>query len=171
MRPARYVIGTIEVEADRYANWAGGFDDINSGIALASSGGIPVVGVTQGSRISAVQMEHVWVEAALDYQPSRGARNIEPDSWVAMDPSFKQYEFLEGLDPIEIAGLDAEQLADDFVASGTVNEDESWVTGFDSQILEDAQQQLQDSLQQFIEDNLNDPTVGDVIGGRKVIVQ
>jgi len=169
--PARYIIGTIEVEAGRFANWAGGFDDIDSAIALASSGGIPVVGLLSGRQTTAVQMEHVWVEAAIDYEPSRGARHIEPDSWVAIDPSFKQYQFLEGLDPIEIAGLDPEQLAEDFVASGTVNEDESWVTGFDPQILEDAQNDMQTALEQFIEDNLADPTVGDVIGGRKAIVQ
>jgi len=28
-----------------------------------------------------VQMEHVWVEAALDYIPSQGAVNRTPDSW------------------------------------------------------------------------------------------
>jgi len=169
--PARYAIGTLQMDAERFRNWSGGFDDINSAITMASAGGIPVVGITTGSSIRAVQMEHVWVEAALDYEPSRGARHIEPDRWVALDPSFKQYEFLEGLDPIAISGLDPEELAQEFVDSGTVNEDESWVTGFDPAILEDAQQQLQDAQQQFIDDNLDDPTVGDVIGGRKVIVQ
>ncbi len=44
--------------------------------------------------------EHVWVEAAIDFYPSRGAVNKSADSWVALDGSFKQYEDLQGLDVI-----------------------------------------------------------------------
>ena len=169
--PARYAQGVIEVEADRFRNWTGGFEDIDSAVALASSGGIPLAPLTSGGAITKVQLEHVWVEAALDYIPSQGAVNRTPDSWVPLDPSFKQYEFLEGLDPIEIAGINAEQLAQDFVDSGTVNEAESWVTGFDPTILENAQNQIQTELETYIENNLTDPTVGEVIGGRQVIIQ
>ena len=169
--PARYAHGTIEVDADTFRNWSSGFDDIDSAIALASSGGIPIVGINEGGQIRRVQMEHIWVEVALDYEPSRGANHIEPDNWVPMDPAFKQYEYLEGLDPIEISEIDPDQLAQDFVDSGTVNEEESWVSGFDPQILADAQEQVQADLEAYIENNVEDPTVGDVIGGRKVIVK
>jgi len=100
--PARYAQGVIEVEAEHFANWAGGFEDIDSAVALASSGGIPLAPLSSGGTTVKVQLEHVWVEAALDYAPSRGAVNREPDTWVPLDPSFKQYEFLEGLDPIAI---------------------------------------------------------------------
>ncbi|MCP4043705.1 MAG: hypothetical protein GY731_17410, partial [Gammaproteobacteria bacterium] len=58
-----------------------------------------------------------------------------------------------------------------FINSGAVNEQEGWVTGFDPTLLEDAQTQAQSALEQYIAANLPDPTVGDVIGGRKSIIR
>jgi hypothetical protein len=43
-------------------------------------------------------MEHVWVNAWVDYVPSRGAVNREGDSWIALDPSFKRHDAVPGLD-------------------------------------------------------------------------
>ena len=36
------------------------------------------------------KLEHVWVEAWVDYFPSGGARHITGDNWIVMDASFKQ---------------------------------------------------------------------------------
>ena len=134
-------------------------------------GGIPLQAMTEGGRVAKIRMEHLWVEAAIDYYPSRGAINRSADSWVALDPSYKQYDYLTGLDVVQISGLDPEQLARDFTDSGTVNESEGWVTGFDPAILQNAQSQAQTALENHITNNLTDPTVGDVIGGRKTIVR
>ncbi len=169
--PARYVHGTLDIPADQFNNWAGGFSDINAAIDYAASGGIPVTPITRGGQITKVRIEHLWVEAAIDYQPSRGAKNKAADSWVPMDPSYKQYEILPGLDVIQIAGIDPEQLAQDVVDSGTINETEGWVTGFNPAILQSAQTQAQTALEDYITNNLTDPTVGDVIGGKRTIVQ
>ncbi|MEW8288607.1 MAG: DUF6310 domain-containing protein [Candidatus Thiodiazotropha endolucinida] len=169
--PARYVHGTIDVPEQKFRNWAGDFSDVTAAAEYASSGGIPVTTLISGGVIESIRMEHIWVEAAIDYHPSRGAVNRAADSWVAMDPTYKQYEYLQGLDVIEISGIDAEQLAQDFVDSGTVNEDEGWVTGFDPTILQTAQTQAQSQLETYIQDNLTDPTVGDVIGGRSTIIK
>jgi len=38
-------------------------------------------------------------------------------------------------------------------------------------VSENAKEEIENQLEQFIEDDLSDPTVGDVIGGRKVIIQ
>lgn len=169
--PARYVHGTIEVPEEKFRNWMGGFEHINAAIDYAASGGIPVTPVVGNGRITKVRIEHVWVEAALDFYPSRGAINRAADSWVPFDPSFKQYEYLEGLDPVAISGLDPEALANDFLASGTVNDSEGWVTGFDPAVLQNAQAQTQQALTDYIEQNLPDATVGDVLGGRTIIEQ
>jgi hypothetical protein len=149
----------------------GGFSNAVAAGDFAAAGGIPVTDVSSGGVITKHRLEHIWVEAAIDFEPSRGAVNRDADTWVTMDPSYKQYDYLPGLDAVAISGLDAEQLAQDFVASGTVNETESWVTGFDPTLLQNAQQQTQAALEQYITDNLPDPTVGDVIGGRRTIVQ
>lgn len=169
--PARYVHGTIEVPEEKFRNWIGGFEHINAATDFAAAGGIPVASVVGGGKVTQVRIEHVWVEAALDFHPSRGAVNRSADAWIPMDPSFKQYEYLEGLDPVAISGLDPEQLATDFLESGTVNEDEGWVTGFDPTVLQGAQEQTQAALADYIENNLPEATVGDVLGGRKIIEQ
>jgi transglutaminase-like putative cysteine protease len=169
--PARYVHGTIDVPKDEFLNWAGGFTDINAAADFAASAGIPVTTIISGGQITKVRIEHVWVETAIDYFPSRGAKNKAADSWIQLDPSFKQYEYLEGLDSIAISGIDPEQLAQSFIDSGSINETEGWVTGFDPTILENAQAQAQQALEDHITNNLTDPTVGDVIGGRKTIIK
>ena len=169
--PARYVHGTVEVPASQFQNWAGDFATIEAALTYASTGGIPSTGLISGGQITNVRLEHIWVEAAIDFQPSRGAINRSADSWVALDPSFKQYDYLDGLDLLTISGIDADAVAQNFLNSGTVNDAENWATGFDPTILENAQTQTTQTLEQYIDDNFTDPTVGDVIGGRKAIIQ
>ncbi|POZ49593.1 hypothetical protein [Methylovulum psychrotolerans] len=157
--------------AEAFKNWAGGFTDLNAAMGFAANGGIPVTAVTSAGKISKVRMEHIWVEAALDFIPSRGAKNKAADSWVEMDPSYKQYTYKKGLDAVAISGLDPNQLAQSFTASGTVNDAEGWATGFDPTILQNAQSQAQQKLQAYIQANLSNPTVGDIIGGRSIIAE
>lgn len=96
--PARYVHGTIDVPVDRFMNWAGGFTDPNSAANFASSGNVPIVSQVGGGKVVSVRMEHVWVEAAIDVYPSRGAVNKSADAWVTLDPTFKQYDIDLGTD-------------------------------------------------------------------------
>jgi len=169
--PARYVHGTIEVPKDQFINWAGDFATIEAAQEFASVGGIPTTSVSSGGQITKMRIEHVWVEAAIDYQPSRGAKNRAADSWVQLDPSYKQYTYQQGLDAVAISGINPEQLAQDFTNSGTTNETEGWVSGFDAAILENAQSQAQTALEDHITNQMTEPTVGDVIGGKKTILQ
>ena len=167
--PARYVHGTIDVPADKFNNWAGGFDNVSTAMTYASMGGVPITSMVSGGKVVGVQLEHVWVEAAIDFQPSRGAVNKAADSWVPLDPSFKQYQDLQGLDVATIAGIDPKALAVAYTNSGTINEAEGWVSGLNPSVLQTAQTQAQTTLQQYITTNLPNATVGDVIGGRKII--
>ncbi len=169
--PARYVHGTIDVPTSEFKNWAGGFSDSASAAHYAGVGGIPIADVVSGGKITKQRLEHIWVEAAIDFAPSRGAVNKAADQWVAMDASYKQYQDLPGLDAVAIAGLDPTQLAQDFVASGTVNETEGWVAGFNPAVLSAAQTQTQTALENYITQHLPQATVGDVIGGRRTLVQ
>ncbi len=93
--PARYVFGTVEVPLERARNWVGPFSD-DSGAAVAralASAGIPATAIISGGKPVAVRMEHVWVEAWIDYIPSRGKVHRQGDTWIPMDPSFKQYNY------------------------------------------------------------------------------
>lgn len=169
--PARYVHGTIEVPEDKFRNWSGGFTDVTAAANFASSGGIPVTTIVSGGRIAKVQIEHVWVEAAIDFFPSRGVLNKAADSWVSLDPSYKQYQYLAGLDVVQIASIDPAALAQSFATSGTVNQTEGWVQNLNPTILQNTQAQAQSALETYIRNNLPNPTVEDVLGGRKILIQ
>ncbi|MFH7320710.1 transglutaminase domain-containing protein, partial [Desulfurivibrio sp. D14AmB] len=168
--PARYVHGAVEVPEDRFRNWAGGFEQIEEAMNYASSGGIPLTGLVAGGKVSHVRMEHVWVEAAVDFLPSRAAVMRQADTWLALDATFKQYEYLEGLDLAAITAIDGEALVQQFIDSGTVNEEQGWVQGLDPTVVEAAQEQARQALEAHIE-TMTDPTVGEVVGGGKVILQ
>lgn len=104
---ARYVIGTIEVPIAQVMNWVGGFSSAGSAVEFIASGGIPVSPVASGGGISAVRLEHAWVETYVDYIPYRGAVNGTGDTWIPLDASLKQYQHLNGIDvdtslPIDI---------------------------------------------------------------------
>jgi len=116
-------------------------------------------------------MEHIWVEAAIDYYPSRGARNIDADSWIQLDNSFKQYEYTEGVDTLAISGVDIEALANELIESTTTNEVEGSTTGFDQAILDRVHDNSKVKFENYIDNNLTSSNVLDIIGGNQVIIQ
>ncbi|MDR2710957.1 MAG: transglutaminase-like domain-containing protein [Burkholderiales bacterium] len=169
--PARYVYGTVDIPANQFMNMAGDFANIDAAWDFASAGGIPITGITSGGVVSKIRMSHVWVEAAVPHYPSRGVKPASSknpiDTWVPIDPSYKQYDYLQGIDATSIAGINGEQLADNFINSGTVNEQEGWVQGLNSDIIQQAQEEAQKKLEAHI-NGMQNPTVGDVIGGRTI---
>jgi transglutaminase-like putative cysteine protease len=167
--PARYVHGTIDVPEAQFRNWAGAFQNLNSAMDFASAGGVPLGPVTSGGRITKVRMEHVWVEAAIDFQPSHGVRNREADSWVALDPSFKQVQLQSGLELRQLTGVDPEALATDTQNSGTVNDAEGWVAGLNPAIVQNAQNQALGGIRNRITEMFPTATMGDVFGGRRIV--
>jgi transglutaminase-like putative cysteine protease len=168
--PARYVVGTINVSADQFRNWAGGFQSINSAIQFASAGGIPITGITTAAgQITEVQMEHVWVEAAVDFIPSRGAVNRSADTWVPLDPSFKQISVQPGIDIKSASGLDFQSIVNNYLASGTVDSTDGYVSGLNEAILQQAQTDGLQALSTYIQQNEQNATVADVLGGRAIV--
>ena len=168
--PARYVHGTIDVSEEVFRNWAGGFESIDAAIEYAASAGIPIAPVVSGGNVSKVRLEHVWVEVAVDFIPSRGSKSVEPDSWIAIDPSFKEYDYVEGVDASTIVSGDVTALATQYLDSGTVNEAEGWVSGFDSTLLDVLQQQGQQMVDDYVS-SITEPNESDLIGDRRVVVQ
>jgi transglutaminase-like putative cysteine protease len=95
---ARYVEGTVDVPIDKVMNWVGGFTDPMAAIDFMAAGGIPTGGITSGGEIIKARFEHVWVEAWVDYIPYRGAVHEQGDTWIPLDASYKQYNYVDGLD-------------------------------------------------------------------------
>ncbi|AWM80578.1 hypothetical protein DKL61_09555 [Gammaproteobacteria bacterium ESL0073] len=170
--PARYVHGTVDIPADNFINMAGNFENVDAAMDFVSAGGIPVTSVTVGGKIAKVRIEHVWVEAAVPFYPSRGAKPVSArnpiDSWIPLDGSYKQYEYLQGIDVTN--KFDAERLVNNLVNSGTVSEQEGWIQGLNANVIKEAQQQGLDDLIKDI-NSMQNPTIGDLTGQRKIIVQ
>ena len=126
---SRYVYGTIEVPADRFMDWAGGFTDIQSAIRFVSSSGTPIAPVVAGNVISKVQLEHPWVEAWIDYNPSRGARHVTGDTWIPLDASYKQHTSKDGVNIAAAVTLDSQAFLQALGAGATANETTGSVLG------------------------------------------
>lgn len=124
--PARYVLGTVEVQPDRFKKIVGDFQDVEAAIRLSASGGIPTVAVVDAAnQPTAVRIEHAWVEAFVNYVPSRGAAgNAGHDGnsggvWVPLDPSLKATRFQAPVDLEEMTGTDLSAIGQDLVDSAT----------------------------------------------------
>ncbi|WP_233189375.1 transglutaminase-like domain-containing protein, partial [Geothermobacter hydrogeniphilus] len=168
---ARYVMGTIELPIEKVMNWAGDFTDPMSALDFFSSGGIPTKGLVDGGRIVAARMEHVWVEAYIDYFPSRGAKHKEGDTWISLDPSFKQYTYSDGIDIRSAVPFDAQTFLDQVQATATIDEAQGYATGVDALLVQQTLQDYQTRVQDYIQQTYPDATVGDVLGRKEIVRQ
>ncbi|HOV87764.1 MAG TPA: transglutaminase-like domain-containing protein [Syntrophobacteraceae bacterium] len=112
----RYVEGSIEVSAESFRNWTGGLESTEGALDLAASGGIPVTGLASGGRIGRVRMEHLWVEAWIDYAPSRGSEHREGDTWIPLDAAYKEMNLTSAADLTRDLPPVLEALLDGWVA-------------------------------------------------------
>ena len=170
--PARYVYGTVEIPAAQVMNWVGGASTPESALKLLAQGGIPSEGLIQGGRISHIRMEHVWVEAWVDYYPSRGVVHRQGDSWVALDGSFKQYQYQQGLDLQQAAtGFDAAAFVQQLGENSQGNELEGWVAGVDTGSIEATLEGYRQQLEDYVALHHAGATVDDVLGSKTIIPQ
>ncbi len=167
--PAKYVEGTVEIPIEKMMNWLGGFTDSYEAMSLLASGGIPTIGMTIGGKIKYVRIEHVWVEAWIDYIPSRGARHTEGDTWIPLDASFKQYNYTQGIDIQTAVPFDTQTFIDQIQATATINETEGYVTSVDSLIINQTMTDYQTQVEDYITQNYPDATVGDVLGTKDIL--
>jgi hypothetical protein len=170
---ARYAYGVIERPIDKVMNWVGGFTDPMAALNFIASAGIPVKGLTEGGQIKYVQMEHVWVEAWIDYIPSRGAvhKAGKGDTWIPIDGSYKQFNYTPGIDIKSAVPFDAQTFVDQIKSSATINESEGYVTNVNSSLVQQTMTDYQSTVQNYISQNYPNATVGDVLGKKGIIKQ
>jgi transglutaminase-like putative cysteine protease len=167
--PARYVYGTVEAPADKVMNWVGGVTVPQAAINLMGQGGIPVIGITQSGQVRSVRMEHVWVEAFVDYVPSRGAVNRSPDTWVALDASFKQYQYAQGMDIRSNVAFDTQALVLAMQQGATANYTDGWVQNINQTAVLQALSNYETAVTAYVQAQKPDATVGDVMGTRTIV--
>ena len=168
---AHYVTGSIVLPIDKIMNWTGGFTDPVSALDFMSSGGIPTKGLVEGGKVTHARLEHVWVEAFIDYIPSRGAKHKQGqgDTWISLDASYKQNTFTQGIDIKTAVPFDAQTFLTQIQSTATINEAQGYVTGVNSLATQQAMQDYQTRVQSYIQQNYPDATVGDVLGKKEIV--
>ena len=170
--PARYQMGTIEVPIDKLKNWAGGFTNAEAAASFFASAGVPSVvrRVNPSGQVVSIRLEHVWVKAFVDYAPSGGAVNKRVNSWVEVDPSFKQYTFSPGLDLEAIDPTDFQALINQLTATATIDPVTGSVTNVNSAAVLSFLEQMAQRRVNYLVNNLPNPTAA-AIFGRQVIAE
>ncbi|MDH4164546.1 MAG: hypothetical protein OEW15_17930 [Nitrospirota bacterium] len=169
---AKYQYATVEIPIEQAMNWVGGVTDPKMVGTIFATNGVPVTLMKNSSSdYKAVQLEHVFVQAFIDYIPSRGAVHRQGDTWISLDPSFKQYNYTQGIDIKSAVPFDAQTFADQLVATATTNTVEGYVTNVNSALVQQTMQDYQTQVQNYIQQNHPNATVGDVIGKKEIIKQ
>lgn len=167
--PARYAIGTVKIPMDKVMNWVGGVTVPDAAIEIMGQGGIPNIGVTRGGNIVAVEIEHIWVDAFVDSVPSRGTKNIAGDTWIPLDASYKQYEYVQGIDYKSVINIDTQEFINQISSSAQINEQEGWVAGVDQVFIDATFVDLKSQLENYISINNPNATVDDLFGVQNII--
>ncbi len=164
---------TIELPIDKVMNWVGGFTDANAALDFIASGGIPVTGIISGGKVTKARLEHVWVEAWVDYIPSRGARHKtgQGDTWVPLDPSYKQFAYTQGIDIKTAVPFDAEGLVNQLKVTATINEQEGFISNVDGALIRTQFDDLKNRIENYVNNNLPNGTIEDLIGKKGIIPQ
>lgn len=88
---AKYVRGTILLDADQAVDMTGAKSAEEAAEILASAG-VPVTKLKKSGKIVKIKLEHVWVRAEVPYTNYRGAKPEEGDNvWIDLDTSIKEY--------------------------------------------------------------------------------
>lgn len=167
--PAKYVYGTVEIPIEQVMNWVGPVKAPEVAQDLLAQGGIPTVAIVHGGQIEAIEIEHVWVDAWVDFEPSRGANYVEGDSWVSLDASFKRYAEVVGSGLLSDVPFDLVGLNQQLMQTAVVNDQLSSVANIDQSIINAAIKDYRQQVDAYIASNVQNPTVDNVLGGRQII--
>jgi RHS repeat-associated protein len=96
--PARFEYGNVELTPEQAMAWASVTDPRLAASVLASTG-VPAQVIVTDGRVTAVQVEHVWVRAFVPYSNYRGLPRAESRSiWVRLDPTLKRVRYRRAVD-------------------------------------------------------------------------
>jgi hypothetical protein len=116
----RYVYGEIEVSADDAAKWLRSENATQAANFLASSG-IPTtcwIEGYSGDVVSVLKNEHMWIEAKLSSE----------SDWIPLDPSFKLYEYVAGLESPLLNLTSTSNLLNETINTSEYDKTQGWVT-------------------------------------------
>ncbi len=168
---ARYAYGTVKIPIEPIMNWVGGVDDPRVALQILGQGGIPNRGIEQLGDITFVEIEHIWVEAWIDYWPSRGARHKIGDSWVAMDASFKQYDYTPGVDFAAQVPFDEMTFLQTLMGASVIDEQAGSIYSIDSAYIGAQFQEYKNLLLEFLAGQGTELTFDELVAVKSIVKQ
>jgi hypothetical protein len=167
--PARYVYGTINVPTAQLDNWVGNVSNPDAAQNLLGQGGVPNVALTKGGQTVSVQMEHVWVEAFVNYVPSSGWSSKNPDTWVPLDASYKQYAYTAPTINLQQAvSFNQQGLLADAQNGATIDPSGNYVQGLNLAAVQTDMTNYQGQAQSYLTQQHPNATVGNVLGTQTI---
>ncbi|MFP2904788.1 transglutaminase-like domain-containing protein [Pyxidicoccus sp. 3LFB2] len=165
--PARYVTGSVEVPIATAMNWVGGASTPAVAQELFGTGGVPTVAMTSGGKITHLRLEHVWVEAHVDFVPSRGAIHRQGDTWVPMDAAFKQHTFTSR--SAYFTDVPFANVLDPAVRPFDVDEDLGRITNVDETALRERLAEWAEQSADYFYSHDVPQTFDGLLGGRNIV--
>jgi hypothetical protein len=104
----------------------------------------------------------------VNYVAGRGAARGSGDSWVPLDAAVKRTRFKQPMDVASAAGVDLEGLLSTLATTGTVGNGGSSVTGLSQTLATGQVDAFQAAVVDQIENELQDATVGDLLGAIEI---
>ena len=176
--PARYQLGTVEIPAAQAMNWVGGVQKPEAAVVLLNQGGIAATGLSNGGSIQAIRMEHVWVQAYVNWAPGRGSQNasanqhVNPNgplnAWVPLDASYKQYNYTLGIGLKSVAPALGQSLSQSALQGASVTT--NYAQNFNTAALLTQIANYKTQVKAYIDASTSGPgsTVDDVLGKKNI---
>jgi len=163
--PARYAYGTVDIPSAKVMNWVGGATVVAAAQQILGQGGIPNKGIVKGGVTTSIEMEHVWVEAWVDFEASRGIKNSQGDSWIPMDASFKQYEYITPVLDTSGFSYDGQALVE------SIGTEQVWDATSQTVEFSTAIDNLIVGLEAYTDTQYPEAEVSELLGEKKTIIQ
>lgn len=167
--PARYVKGTIELPIAKLMGWTG-TQNPEAAVKVFGALGNPTVSIVSGGKVVAVRTEHVWVEAYVPYKSyNRVGVGRGSKIWIPLDPSFKQYTMVKGLDIKEITGATEEQIMEAFKLNADKSKDGDVVKDVNFDKMNSFLDGVSEKIEKYAADNKDKGRdLTDLIGGKRI---
>lgn len=170
--PARYVRGTVEIPVEKVKQWTGAQTD-EAAVKILAGTGIPTTALVSAGVVSAVRIEHIWVEAYVPYENYRGVgKGTGKKIWIPLDASFKEYEKKEGLDVEALTGVSRQEIEKAFTHTGTVSSDNNALSRISTDTIQQKLEEQKLAIEEYLSsNNIDEPQWKDIFGGYEIISQ
>lgn len=165
--PARYVAGSVEVPIVKAMNWVG-VDTPPAAVEVFARNGFPFQTITSADgTITHLVFFHLWAEAFIPQGPGKGTN--ASSAWVQLDPSFKQYDAVPGVDLQQAIGFDINGFAATVKDGAVINDADSSFTHLNDAGIQAAIDGFAANYTAFVQANFPETALArDVVGFRGI---